>query len=196
MTAPELATALRQALLALGVLFVIVNLKEGAQLLNWWRMRHQAVTTWLPPKPPYFAINVAIGVLLAVLLFVTAYVEISIQQRGAGAIPSMFGISMMFLYYGYLLPLASRVRRGLYRDGIWTDTGFLPYTHIGGMTWKSDHTLVLASREKAVARRLRVPGVHIGEVRHILRDKMAEHAIEFEVGPGLHLGSRDPRESV
>lgn len=196
MTLQELAPVLRQALFALGVLFVFVNLKDGAQLLNWWRMRTQAVVTWLPPKPPYFAVNVTIGVLLAVLLFVTAYAEITVQRRGLGAIPSMFGISMMFLYYGYVLPLTARVRRGLYRDGIWTDSGFMPYTHIGGMTWRDDHTLVLASREKAVAKVLRVPGTQIGEVRHVLRDKMSEHAIEVEVGPGLHLGTRDPRESV
>jgi hypothetical protein len=196
MSGPELATVLRQALFALGVLFVMVNIKDGAQFLNWWRMRNQGVVTWLPPKPPYFALNVTIGVLLAVLLFVTAYVEISVQRRGAGAIPSMFGISMMFVYYGYVLPLIARVRRGLYHDGIWTDTGFMAYTHIGGITWRAEQLLVLASREKTVAKLLRVPGQHIGEVRHVLRDKMTEHAIEVEVGPGLHLGTRDPRESV
>ena len=85
MTLQELAPVLRQALLALGFLFVIVNVKDGLQLVNWWRMRHQAVVTWLAPKPPYFAINVAIGVLLAVLLFVTAYIEIGVQQRGRAA---------------------------------------------------------------------------------------------------------------
>jgi hypothetical protein len=196
MTLQELAPYLRQVLLALGLLFVIVNIKEGVQLLNWWRMRQHAVVTWLAPKPPFFTVNVAIGVMLGVLLFVTAYAEITVQRRGLAAIPSMFGISMMFLYYGYVLPLLTRVRRGLYRDGIWTDAGFIPYTHIGGMTWKSEHTLVLASREKTVAKRLRVPGAYVGEVRHVLRDKIGEHAIEFEVGPGLHLGGRDTRESV
>ena len=54
----------------------------------------------------------------------------------------------------------------------------------------------IASSDKAVARRLRVPGPYIGEVRHCLRDKIGEHAIEFEAGPGLHLGTRDTRESV
>jgi len=62
--------------------------------------------------------------------------------------------------------------------------------------WKGDDTLIIASRQKALARRLRVPGVHLGEVRHILREKIGEHAIEFEAGPGLHLGTRDTRESV
>ena len=196
MTAAELAAAMRQILLGLGLLFVIVNLRVGWQIVSWWRRRARAVVVWPSPKPPFYAINLAIGVLLGVLLFVTAYVEITLQRRGLGAIPSMFGVSMMFLYYGYLLPLSTRIRRGLYRDGIWTDSGFMRYTDIGGLTWKGDDTLVAASRQKTLARRLRVPGVHLGEVRHYLREKIGDHAIEFDAGPGLHLGTRDTRESV
>lgn len=196
MSLQELAPALRQALLALGVLFVIVDVKVGAQILSWWRKRKDAILTWPPPKPPFYAINLAIGVLLGILLFVTAYVELELQRRGRAAVPSMFGVSMMFLYYGYLLPLSTRIRRGLYQDGIWTDSGFMRYTEIGGLTWKGDDTLVIASRQKALARRLRVPGIHLGEVRHFLREKIGEHAIEFDAGPGLHLGTRDTRESV
>jgi hypothetical protein len=196
MSLQELAPALRQALLALGVLFVIVDLKVGAQLLSWWRKRKQAIVTWPGPKPPFYAINLAIGVLLGILLFVTSYVEIGLQRRGWAAAPSLFGVGMMFLYYGYLLPLSTRIRRGLYKDGVWTDSGFMTYTDIGGLTWKGDDTLVLASRHKTLARRLRVPGIHLGEIRHLLREKIGDHAIEFDAGPGLHLGTRDTRESV
>lgn len=189
MTLQELAPALRQALLALGVLFVIVDVKVGAQILHWWRKRQQAVITWPGPKPPFYVINLAIGVMLGILLFVT----IVVVPRPAA---SVFGVTMMFLYYGYLLPLSTRIRRGVYRDGIWTDSGFMLFTDIGGLTWKSDDTLVLASSHQALARRLRVPGTHLGEVRHFLREKIGDHAIEFDAGPGLHLGSRDTRESV
>lgn len=189
MTLEELAPALRQALLALGVLFVIVDVNVGVQILRWWRKRRQVVVAWPAPKPPFYAINLAIGVMLGVLLFITIYVV----PRPAA---SVFGVAMMFLYYGYLLPLSTRIRRGLYEDGIWTDSGFMPYVDIGGLTWKGDDTLVIASRKKAVARRLRVPGIHLGEVRHYLREKIGDHAIEFEAGPGLHLGTRDTRESV
>jgi len=196
MTPQELAPALRQALLALGVLFVVVDLKVGAQIFNWWRRRSKAVVTWPGPKPPFYAINLLIGVLLGLLLFFTAYVEMSRLRRGWGAAPSLFGVGMMFIYYGYLLPLSVRIRRGLYQDGIWTDSGFMNFTEIGGLTWKGDDTLVLASRHKTLARRLRVPGIHLGEIRHLLREKIGDHAIEFDAGPGLHLGTRDTRESV
>jgi hypothetical protein len=188
MTLQELAPIIRQALLALGVLFVIVNVRVGWQIVAWWRLRRQAAVTWPGPKPPFYAINLAIGVMLGILLFVSA---------GLRRPPSsLFGVGMMFLYYGYLLPLSTRIRRGLYDRGIWTDSGFMRYTEIGGLTWKGNDTLVIASSQKALARRLRVPGVHLGEVRHVLRDKIGEHAIEFDAGPGLHLGTRDTRESV
>ena len=167
MSLQELATVLRQALLALGLLFVIVDVKVGAQIYRWWRKRHQALVTWPGPKPPFFAINLAIGMLLGILMFVTAYVEISRLRRGLAAGPSMFGVVMMFIYYGYLVPLSTRIRLGLYEDGIWTDSGFMRYTDIGGLTWKGDDTLIVASRQKTLARRLRVPGVHLGEVRHL-----------------------------
>ncbi len=188
MTLQELAPILRQALIALGVLFVIVDLKVGSQLLSWWRIRRQAIVTWPGAKPPFYAINLAIGVLLGILLFVTAYL--------LRPTASLFGVWMMFVYYGYLLPLSTRIKRGLYEEVIWTDSGFMRYAEIGGLAWKGSDTLVIASRQKALARRLRVPGVHLGEVRHFLRDKIDEHAIEFDAGPGLHLGTRDTRESV
>ena len=197
MTLQELAPLIRQALIALGVLFVIVNLKVGSQLANWWRIRRQAIVAWPGPKPPFYAINLGIGVMLGILLLVSA---------GLKRPPSsLFGIGMMFLYYGYLLPLSTRIRHGLYQHGIWTDSGFMRYTDIGGLAWKSTSanatadegdTLVIASSHKTLARRLRVPGIHLGEVRHFLRDKIGEHAIELDAGPGLHLGTRDRRESV
>ena len=109
---------------------------------------------------------------------------------------SLFGIAMMFVYYGYLLPLSTRIKRGLYEEGIWTDSGFMRYAEIGGLAWKGSDTLVLASRQKAMARRLSVPGVHSGEVRHFLREKIGAHDIDFDAGPGIHLGTRDTGESV
>jgi len=188
MSAEALAGLLRQALLALGLLFVVVDLKVGWQILSWWRRRRQAVLVWPSPKPPYYALNLAIGVLLGLLLFATAYL--------LRPTASLFGIAMMFIYYGYLLPLSTRIRRGLYADGIWTDSGFMRYAEIGGLTWRGTDTLVLASRTRTLARRLAVPGVHLGEVRHVLREKIGAHDIEFDAGPGIHLGSRDTRESV
>jgi hypothetical protein len=145
----------------------------------------------MPPKPPYYGVNLGIGVMLGGLLLVTVF----LVPRPAA---SVFGELMMFLYYGYLLPLSTRINRGLYADGVWTDSGFMAYGDIGGLTWKDGAaaTLVLASRLRTIARTLTIPGARLAEVRRLLREKIGEHAIELERGPGLHLGSRDTRESV
>jgi hypothetical protein len=105
---------------------------------------------------------------------------------------------MMFLYYGYLTPLSRRIRRGFYSDGIWTDTAFVPYNEIGGISWReSEHevTLIVISRLRNLARRLMVPGDKYGEARRLLRDKIGEHAIHF-MGTGLDLGEHDERDEA
>jgi hypothetical protein len=109
-----------------------------------------------------------------------------------------FGELMMFVYFGYMLPFSTRITRGLYADGIWTDSGFMRYEHVGGISWRAGEppTLIVISRLKAVARRLVVPPRALGEVRRLLRDKISDHDIEIDEGPGLHLGARDARDSV
>lgn len=191
MSSVELARGLEASLLALGVLFLAVNLRVGLELARWWRRRHDAVLVWLPPKPPYYGLNLAIGVMMGAILFTTVF----LVPRPA---TSVFGELMMFVYYGYLLPLSTRIARGLYANGVWTDSGFMAYADIGGLSWKAgtESTLILASRVRAFARTLHIPGTRLGEVRKLLREKIGEHAIELDGGPGLHLGERDTRESV
>ncbi len=191
MNAEQLTGLLRYALLGLGLLFVVVNTRVASELIQWLRRRRKAILVWPSRKPPYYSVSLAIGVALGILLFVTVFVV----PRPA---TSVFGVSMMFAYYGYLLPLSTRIRRGLYEDGIWTDSGFMRYIDIGGLSWKTAEveTLILASRTRSLARRLLVPGPHLGEVRRLLREKIGTRAIEVGDGPGLHLGGRDARESV
>jgi hypothetical protein len=191
MNAEQLTGLLRYALLGLGLLFVIVNTRVASELIQWIRRRPKAILVWPSRKPPYYAMSLAIGVALGILLFVTVFVV----PRPAAAV---FGVALLFAYYGYLLPLSTRLGRGLYEDGIWTDSGFMHYVEIGGLTWKTAEaqTLILASRTRTLARRLLVPGPYLGEVRRLLREKIGSHAIEVGDGPGLHLGGHDARESV
>ena len=95
--------------------------------------------------------------------------------------PQLFGISMMFVYYGYLVPLSRRIGRGFYADGIWSETGFVPYWKIGAVSWREGEeiALVIVSRLRNLARRLVVPGVHYAAARRLLRDKIAAHDIQL-----------------
>ena len=106
-----------------------------------------------------------------------------------------FGELMMFVYFGYMLPFSTRITRGLYADGLWTDSGFMPYEQVGGISWRGG-TLVVISRHKSQARRMDVPSAALGELRRHLRDKISSHDIEIDEGPGIHLGTRDARDSV
>ena len=104
---------------------------------------------------------------------------------------------MMLLHYVYLVPLDERIGRGFYQDGLWLDSGFLPYAAIGGLTWREtpEPTLVVLPRMRRLARRLVVPPEYYGAARRLLRDKITGHDIHF-TGKALDLGAHDEREDV
>jgi hypothetical protein len=198
-----LADALAQVLLFLGAGFLVANVLKGLEIARWLRRRRTAVLVWPGPKPPYYGLMLGIGLLLGVLVLIKAYVVFTQFARVGEALLVLsqraFGELMMFVYYGYMLPLSTRIARGLYADGVWTDTGFIAYNQIGGISWREEGettVLVVISRLKMLARRLVVPGRFLGEVRRVLRDKISSRAIEMDAGPGLHLGDRDARDSV
>ena len=201
---------LPQILWILGAGFLIANVRVAIELVRWRRRRATALAVWPAGKPPYYGLSLGIGVMLGLLIVLKAYLALQataadcqcqrppIDQWLQLFFKNAFGELMMFIYFGYALPLSTRIRRGLYADGIWTDTAFMRYDQIGGITWREGEnpTLIIISRLKAVARRLVVPGVLWGEVRRLLRDKISDHAIAMDEGPGLHLGARDARDSV
>jgi hypothetical protein len=197
-----LTALLPQILLVLGVGFLIANLRAGLELARWRRRKPTSLITWPGHKPPHYGLSLGIGVMLGLLILLKAYLALG----RADTLPkwfeafgrSAFGELMMFVYFGYMLPLSTRITRGLYAAGIWTDSGFMPYEQIGGITWREGQspTLIVISRLRSLARTLEVPVPALGEVRRVLRDKISSHAIEMDEGPGLHLGARDARDSV
>jgi hypothetical protein len=202
MTLPE---ALAQILFALGVGFLVANLLKAVEIFRWWRRRDRALLVWPSRKPPYYGLMLGIAMMLGVLIIVKAYIvarqfrtEVSVGEWLPAFGRRAFGELMMFTYYGYMLPLSTRIRRGMYADGVWTDTGFMPYSQIGGISWRDGKppALIVISSLKMLARRLEVPVQFLAEVRRLLRDKIASHMIPIESGPGLHLGDRDARDSV
>lgn len=175
-------------LLLLGAGFLVVNARVVLQYIRYLRRRHQALLIWPPPKPPQYALSLAIGVALGLLVFY----KVVFAHRQA------FGETMMFIYYAYLMPLSRRIGRGFYEDGIWADQAFIPYQEVGGISWREgEHTvaLVIISRLRNLARRLTVPGDKYGAARRLLRDKIGDHEIQFQ-GTGLDLGGHDERDEA
>jgi hypothetical protein len=181
---------LPRLLFVFGLGFFLANVRLLLQFLQSVRLRSSALLTWPGRKPPMYGLLLVIGAVLGALI---VYKLAVLGQRPF----QVFGETMMLLYYGYAFPLSLRIGRGFYEDGIWSDAGFMPYSHIGGLTWREGDqiTLVLSHRVRAFARRLTVPERYYGAARRLLRDKIAAHDIHF-TGKSLDLGLHDERDDV
>lgn len=181
---------LLRVLIVLGAGFLVANLRILFDFVRFLRLRSSALLTWPGRKPPLYGLLLGLGVVLGFLIVYKVWV----QRRPPAHV---FGEAMMFVYYGYLLPLSLRIGRGFYEQGIWAESGFIPYSQVGGLTWREgdEITLILISRARRLARRLVVPQRHYGAARRLLRDKIAAHAIHFG-GKGLDLGAHDARDDV
>ena len=177
-------------LLLFGFGFLVANIKLGASLWAYRRRMRSALLVWAGEKPKYYGFSLALGVILGLLLMVEAFVLYRSPR-------SLFGEAMMFLYYGYTFPLSTRIRRGFYGDGIWSDSGFMKWSEISAVSWKEEPTvtLVLISQVQSIARRLEVPGHLYGQARRLLRDRIQTHDIHIG-GAGLDLGARDERDTI
>ena len=179
---------LTATLYLLGGGFLIANLKLAFEYLTYLKRRKNALLIWRAAKPPQYTFMLALGVALGVLVIA----KIVFIHRQA------FGETMMFAYYAYFFPLSLTIGRGFYADGIWADTVFIPYNEVGGISWREGEdqvTLVIISRLRNLARRLKVPGDKYGAARRVLRDKIGEHTIHFG-GTGLDLGELDERDNA
>jgi hypothetical protein len=177
-------------LIVLGAVFLVINVRAFLQFIRYRRLRPTALLTWPGSRPPLYTLFLGVGALLGLLIIYKLLVLRFPPTQ-------VFGESMMLVYYVYAMPLSLRIGRGFYEDGIWTEGGFLPYSRIGGLTWREGEqvTLVLMYRMRSFARRLVVPERHYGAARRLLRDKIAAHDIHF-TGKTLDLGMHDERDDV
>jgi hypothetical protein len=181
---------LLRILYVIGAGFILINLREFFQYYKFTRLRKSALLTWARPRPPLYRLFMWVGAVLAVLVFYKLAV-LRLHPK------YVFGETMMLVYYVYALPLGTKINRGFYEDGIWTEGGFVPYANIGGLTWREgpEPTLVLLYRWRTFARQLIVPEPYYGQARRLLRDKIAAHDIHF-TGKTLDLGLHDERDDV
>ncbi|MBI3049289.1 MAG: hypothetical protein HYY76_13375 [Acidobacteria bacterium] len=181
---------LPQLLFLFGVGFLAANVKVTADLVRFHARKGSALLIWQGPKPRHYGFALALGAILGLLVVIKIFALGRAPQE-------LFGEIMMFLYFGYAVPLSTRIARGFYHDGVWSDSGFMPWGQISAVSWREDDTitLVLISHFRAVARRLQVPGHLYGQARRLLRDKVKTHDIHIG-GSGLELGSRDDQDAV
>jgi hypothetical protein len=181
---------LPRILIVLGVGFLVVNLRLFLQFIRFLRLRRSALLIWPGRRPPLYTLFLGVGALLGLLIvYKLAVLKLHPLQ--------VFGEFMMLVYYVYALPLSLRIGRGFYEDGIWTEKGFMPYSTIGGITWREEGQIILLLkyRMRNFARRLIVPDRYYGAARRLLRDKIAAHDIHF-TGKTFDLGLHDERDDV
>ena len=89
-------------LILLGCGFLVANAQLVLQYARFLKRRRSALLIWPGPRPPYYGMALAIGVMLGFLVFYK--IVFSHQQA--------FGETMMFVYYAYLTPLTRRIGRG------------------------------------------------------------------------------------
>lgn len=185
---------LPRVLIVLGAGFLFANIRLAVQFARFLKLRSTAVLTWPGRKPPAYGMFLGLGVALGLIIIVKVYAQ---YRRDLFNPWDIFGETMMFLYYAYLVPLSLRIGRGFYREGVWLEDGFMPYGNIGGLSWREDEdvTMLVIPRMKRLARRLVVPKQYYGAARRVLRDKIKGHDIHF-TGKSLDLGEHDDRDDV
>jgi hypothetical protein len=177
-------------LAGIGFFFLLVNVHLLYQLMRFMRIRSSAVLTWPTRNPPFYRFFVIVGAVLAVLI-IWKLTILRVHPR------EVFGESMMLVYYSYAQPLSLKIGRGFYQEGIWAEGGFVPYSEIGGLTWREGEQLrlVMMYRMRNFAKSLVVPEPYYAEARRLLRDKIATHDIHF-TGKTFDLGHHDERDDV
>ena len=184
-------------LLLLGAGFLVANAWAALDFLRFLRRRSSALLVWRPPTPRYYAVLIAIGVIMGFLFAYNFNLWRMHPERGLGFARQLFGEGMMFLYYTVAVAMNQAITRGFYADGIWADRGFMPYRNIGAVSWREGNevTLVMTASGRPFARQLVVPSQMYGAARRLLRDKIEAQDIKF-VRPGLDLGLGDERDKV
>jgi hypothetical protein len=160
---------------ALTLLFAIWNTASLYQYLAYRRVAPTAELTWPPAKPWFYNLCLGMGFfmvsLTAIMIFFLDRPALTVVAQG-----------LMALYYTVLFPLSFQIRRGLYGSGLWTESGFVPYSRVRTLNWRDEPQIVLVvTMEGGLGRtgyaRLVVPGELYGQARKILAGHIEDRSL-------------------
>jgi hypothetical protein len=167
-------------LAGIGLYFLVQLVRGFAGYLRFLRLRDTAILSWPPPRPAQLPWLLAMGVLGAVVAGVNAW-----RQRPA---TDVLGLALMAVYFLVLVPLARRIRLGLYRDGVWAHRGFLPWAKVSRIAFVESPqvVLLLQSRGSGTSFKLPVPADEYGAVRKVIEEKTRAGLLHLDPTiPGL-----------
>jgi hypothetical protein len=169
----------QQQVISLGLvglaLYFGVQLARGvAGYIRYRRVAPTGLATWPPPRPAQLAGLTGLGVLGAVVAAFNAWMGRPVHH--------VVGLALMALYFLGLVPLARRIRLGVYRDGVWAHRGFLRWEDVARIAFVEGPPIVLLlkPRRGGLSYKLPVPGAEYGAVRRILEDKAREGALHLD----------------
>lgn len=165
---------------ALAALFAIWNLVFLTRWQKYRRVAKTAELTWLPPRPWFYNMCLAIGFFMLSLTAISLF----LLKR---PLLTIVAESLMAFYYSVLFPLSFRIRRGFYAGGIWTERGFVPYRRIRSLSWIEKPALVLVATVEGGTLgggygRLVVPGELYGQARRILAEHIENRSLTMDKG--------------
>jgi len=161
-------------LLGLGIYFAVQLGRGLLAYRRYVRLSPTAVVTWPTPRPSLAAWLLALGVLGAATAAFNAWMQRPLHH--------VLGLALMAAYFLLMVPLALRIRLGVYRDGVWADRGFLRWGDVARIAFVETPgvVLLLQPRRGGVSFRLPVPPDEYGTVRKLLDEKKRDGALHLE----------------
>jgi len=158
-------TIVSLGLLGLGIYFTVQLIRGLLGYRSYLLVQPTAVATWPAPRQAITRWLVALGAFGGMLALLNAWL---------GRPPHhVYGLAVMSAYFVVMVPLATRIRLGLYRDGIWADAGFIRWEEIARIAFLEVPAVVLLllPRSGRGSFRLPVPSEEYGAVRKLLAEK-------------------------
>jgi hypothetical protein len=152
-------------LLGLGVYFTVQLVRGLLGYRRYLLVRPTALVTWPAPRQALTGWLVALGAFGGALAVLNAGLQRPPHH--------VYGLAVMSVYFVVMVPLATRIRLGLYRDGVWADAGFIRWENIARIAFREspDVVLLLVPRRGGGSFRLPVPSGEYGTVRKLLAEK-------------------------
>lgn len=166
------------AFIGLTVLFVLWNTLTLARYASYRRLAPTAELTWHPARPWFYNMCVGIGFFMVSLTALSVFV----LHRPLLATVAQ---ALMALYYTIIFPLSFRIQRGFYKDGIWFERAFVPYSNVRRVSWREKPDIILVAMKETDLTgqsyaRLQVPGDRYGEARRILASHIEDRSLTVE----------------
>ncbi|HXK08466.1 MAG TPA: hypothetical protein VMT70_02355 [Vicinamibacteria bacterium] len=161
-------------LLGIGLYFAVQLVRGIAGYLRYVRVAPTALVSWPTPRPARLRLLIGLGVSGAVLALVLAW-----QGKPAHHVVAF---ALMAVYFLGMVPLARRIRLGLFRDGVWAHRGFLRWEDVARIAFveKPQIVLLLQARRQGSAFKLPVPADEYGAVRKLLEEKARAGVLRLE----------------